>query len=73
MDHNSWIMNSHSSPLVKFIYCDFCVCPWIILALELFYIIEYHPWWLFAGIGVFAGLGSGNLIVELVHGLRNDE
>ena len=73
IENNSWIMDSRSSPWVKFIRCFFCLCPWLVLVLELFYILEFSPGWLFAVIGVLGGLGSGNLVCEIVHCLRNEE
>jgi len=61
-----------ASLLVKFIRCMFCFSVWLALALELFYILEYNPWWLYCVIGTLGGLGAGNLVCEVVHALRNE-
>jgi hypothetical protein len=63
----------NDAPLSTFLRCIFCLTPWIVFLLELFYILEFHPWWLYATIGTFAGLGAGNIICELVHSIRNGE
>jgi hypothetical protein len=55
-----------------FLRCVFCVGPWICFAFDLFYILEYHPWWLYCVIGVLAGLGMGNVICELIYALRHE-
>ena len=65
--------SGHLSIWVRFIQCSFCLQPWIMFLLALFYIITFHPYWVFAVVGVFGGLGTGNLIVEVVHSLRNNE
>lgn len=66
MQHNC------DSMCIKFIQCVFCLCPWVVFLLSLFYIIIYTPWWLFAFIGVLGAWGSGNLVCEVTHALRNE-
>jgi len=61
------------SMLVKFIRCCFCVSPWVVFLLSLFYIIVFTPWWLFAVIGVIGGLGAGNFVCEVVNAFRQEE
>jgi len=57
---------------VHLLTCVFCLAPWITIAFSLFYILEYHPWWLYAVIGVFGSLATSNIIVELIKALRNE-
>jgi hypothetical protein len=66
------IEHTSDSLFVKFIRCLFCITPWLVLLLELFYIIEYNTWWLYAFIGLLGGLGAGNLVCELIYALRNE-
>ena len=66
------IEHATDSMLVKFAKCLFCVTPWLVLILELFYILDYNPWCLYCVIGTLGGLGSGNLVAELVCSLRNE-
>ena len=58
---------------VTFIRCIFCLCVWIVLLLELWYILYFTPPWMIAVIGVIAGLGAGNFICEIIHTLRNEQ
>jgi hypothetical protein len=55
-----------------FLQCFFCLAPWWCFTFDAFYIIEFHPWWLYAVIGILAGLGMGNFICELIHALRKE-
>lgn len=66
------IDHSTDSLLIKFIRCCFCLTPWLVFLLSLFYIIEYTPYWIYAIIGVLGALGSGNLVCEIVYCLRNE-
>jgi len=58
---------------VKFARCAYCLCPWIVFALELFYIIDEHPSFIYDLIGIAGGLGAGNLVVEFTYALRTEE
>jgi len=60
------------SPKALFLKCIFCLTPWVVFLLELFYILEYEPYWINAVIGVIGGIGSGNLVAELIYAIRND-
>jgi len=62
----------YGTPLSKFIRCIFCIPPWLVFALEAFYICTFHPWWLYSVIGVLGGLGAGNMVAEIIHCLRNE-
>lgn len=73
LNNRHLIDHTTDSLWIKFIRCGFCLCPWLVFLLSLFYIIIFTPWWLFAIIGVLGGLGSGNLVCELIHSLRNGE
>jgi hypothetical protein len=66
------IMFRYDSVLAMFLRCAFCLQVWIVFLLSFFYIITYEPYWIFAIIGVFGALGSGNLVCEVVHALRNE-
>lgn len=66
------IDHATDSVLIKFVRCLFCITPWLVLLLELFYILDYQPYWVYAVIGTLGGLGSGNLVCELVCALRNE-
>ena len=65
-------MFKEDSVLIKFFRCGFCLSVWLILALEVFYVIHYSPAWYFALIGTFGGLGAGNFVVETVYTMRNE-
>lgn len=71
-NYNYWYLNSQSSPRVKFLKCIFCLVPWIFFLFALFYVIEYQPPFIYAVIGIFGGLGAGNLIAELIYSLRGE-
>jgi hypothetical protein len=73
MDNISIIKTTKHSLFVQLVRCIFCLGVWIALALDVFYIIEYSPYWVSAIIGVFSSLGAGNLIAEITCSLRNDE
>lgn len=73
INNNSWLMNKEESLWVKFIRCGFCLSPWLVFMLEIFYIIEFSPRWIYAFIGILGGLGAGNFVCELVHSIRNEE
>jgi len=60
------------SMLVKLVRCSFCLSVWLVFMLEVFYIFTYSPWWLFAIIGIAAGLGAGNFTCEVINALRNE-
>jgi H+/Cl- antiporter ClcA len=66
------LMFKYDSVLAMFLRCAFCLQVWIVFLLSFFYIITYEPYWIFAIIGVFGALGSGNLVCEVVHALRNE-
>ena len=66
------INHTCDSMLVKFVQCAFCLTPWLVFALEGFYVITYTPYWIFAVIGVLAGLGAGNFTCEVINALRNE-
>jgi hypothetical protein len=69
--NNSYLVNYNRDSLwVKLLRCTYCITPWIVGVLELIYIIVFAPNWIFAGIGMFGGLGAGNLICEIVHSFR---
>jgi hypothetical protein len=70
-DGQHTVMFAEGSMLVKFIRCCFCLQVWIVFALELFYIVKYHPPFMLAFIGVFAALGGGNFVCEVIHAIRN--
>ena len=71
--NNRHIMQHNCDSMwIKFIQCGFCLCPWVVFLLSLFYIIFYTPYWIFAVIGIFGALGAGNLVCETVHALRNE-
>jgi len=57
---------------VQLLTCIVCLAPWISFAFCLFYILKYHPWWLYAVIGVLGSLATSNIIVELIKALRNE-
>ena len=67
------IEHATDSLLIKFIKCMFCITPWVVFLLSLFYIIIFSPCWIFAIIGVLGALGSGNLVCELVYAIRNEK
>jgi len=73
IDNHSWIMHQRSSIWIKFIRCNYCIQVWLFFILALFYILTFTPWWMFCVIGVVGGLGSGNLVSEIVCSLRNGE
>ena len=66
------INHTCDSMLVKLVRCSFCLSVWLVLMLEVFYIFTYSPWWLFAIIGIAAGLGAGNFTCEVINALRNE-
>lgn len=72
-DNNHIIMFKEGSLLVKFLRCSFCLQVWLVFLLELFYIVEYRPCFIYAIIGVIGGLGAGNIVCELINSLRNEE
>jgi hypothetical protein len=72
-DNTHVIITTRHSILVKFLRCSFCIQVWITLILALFYILVFNPWWMFCVVGIAGGLGSGNLVAEIVVALRNDE
>ena len=55
------------------IQCIFCICPWFCFALDACYITIYTPAWYLCIIGVFASLGAGNLVAEIIYALRGRE
>jgi hypothetical protein len=73
IDNNHVILTTRHSMLAKFLRCSICLQPWLMLVLALFYILVFNPWWLFCVIGVAGGLGSGNLVAEIVCSLRNEQ
>lgn len=73
INNNHLIDTTKHSTLVMFLWCIFCIPVWLCLILDLFYIIEYNPWWIYAIIGVLGSLGSGNLVAEIISSLRNEE
>lgn len=65
-----------SALLEKFtflIQCIFCIVPWLCFALDACYIIIYTPAWYLCIIGVFASLGAGNIVAEIIYALRGRE
>lgn len=71
--NNRHLMNHTSDSMwVKFIRCMFCITPWLVLLFELWYIIEYTPYWMYCVIGTLGGLGAGNLVAEFTYALRNE-
>jgi hypothetical protein len=66
------IEHATDSMLIKFIRCSYCLSVWLVLMFELFYIVDYNPYWLYCVIGTLGGLGSGNLVVEVVSALRSE-
>ena len=71
-NYNYWYLNSHSSPWVKFLKCIFCLHPWIFFLFALFYVIEFHPPFIYAIIGILGGVGAGNFMAELIYSLRGE-
>ena len=63
---------SKSHSWVKFLSCIFCITPWVFFLLALFYVIEFHPPFIYAIIGILGGVGAGNLIAEIIHSLRGE-
>lgn len=59
--------------LYRFINCIFCVTPYLVLLFDGFYVVVYTPAWYLCVIGVFASLGAGNLIAEIIYALRGRE
>lgn len=64
--------NGNGHPFVKFLNCVFCLTPWLVFILETIFIILYTPYWVLAIIGIFGGLGAGNLVCEVVYALRKE-
>lgn len=52
--------------------CSFCMSVWIVFLLELWYIFEYSPFWIYGVIGIFGGIGAGNFVCEIVYALRGE-
>jgi hypothetical protein len=63
----------YPAPISKFLRCVFCLTPWLCFLFDLWYIISYAPHFFPALIGVFASLGAGNMIAEIIYALRNGE
>jgi hypothetical protein len=72
LNNRHLIEHASDSMIVKFIQCCFCLSVWLVLLVELFYILEFSPWWLYCVIGTLGGLGAGNLVSELVCAIRNE-
>ncbi len=62
-----------NAPLSSFLRCVFCLVPWIAFVLDICYVVIYTPAWYLCVIGVFASLGAGNLIAEVIYALRREE
>ena len=71
-NNNHLVMFNQESMTVKFLRCLFCLSVWLVLILELWYIVEYTPPFVHCLIGVIAGLGAGNFACEIIHALRNE-
>ena len=66
------IEHTYDSMWIKFIRCMFCITPYLVVLFEVFYVCVYQPWWMFAVIGTFGGLGAGNLVCETINAMRNE-
>lgn len=62
-----------ADPLSLFLRCVFCLTPWCAFILDACYIIIFTPAWYLCIIGVFASLGAGNLVAEIIYALRGRE
>jgi len=65
------ILTTKNSKVIKLITCSYCIAVWIMALLSVFYVLMFRPGWIFASVGVLGGLGSGNLIAEIVCSIRN--
>ena len=71
--NNMHVINTtEESILIMFVRCAYCIPPWLMLILGVFYVIVFHPWWPFAVIGILGGMGAGNLVAEFICSMRND-
>lgn len=71
-NNNHIIMFKEDSLMVKFLRCCFCIQVWVSLLLCFWYIVEYRPPFILAFIGIFAALGAGNTLCEIIVALRNE-
>ncbi len=71
---NDWhIINKEKPhPCIKFLFCSYCLSPWICGLFDLWYVLTYNVGVIPLIIGILAGLGAGNLAVEFVAPLRNE-
>jgi hypothetical protein len=67
------VRKGKASPWVKFLFCGFCIVPWLFFLFALWYLITYTPPFIPLVIGVLGGLGGGNLIAEEIHSIREGE
>lgn len=72
-DHVVLTGRGDQAPISKFLKCVFCLTPWLAFILDACYIILYHPAWYLCIIGVFASLGAGNFVAEVIYALRGRE
>jgi len=72
-DHTHVVLTTKHLTIIKFLLCSYCIPFWIMAILAVFYILVFTPWWPFCVIGITGGLGSGNLVAEIVVALRPDE
>jgi len=72
-DESRLILYSTHNPWVYLMRCIFCFSVWCCFILDAFYIIDERPFWVYAIIGVFASLGVGNFIAEIICSTRSDE
>ncbi len=63
----------NDAPLSTLLRCVFCLTPWFAFILDACYIIIFTPAWYLCIIGVFASLGAGNFIAEIIYALRGKE
>ena len=66
MEHNCdsiWMM---------LLRCSFCISVWLVLVLELWYVITFAPHWTSVIIGGIGGIGAGNTVCEMVRAFRNE-
>ena len=71
INYRNWIRKTKFSACAIFLNCVFCLQVWIFFLFALFYVIEYQPPFIYAVIGIFGGVGAGNLIAEIIYSLRN--
>ena len=61
------------SKMVYALRCVFCMTPYIVVVLNVAYIVYFTPYWLFCVIGVPASIGAGNFVAEITCALRGNE